>query len=123
IQLHGARWASEPKDDLVANLPFLVARLETDRENDAEARAAAAESSRQREAALAASAIEAKRVEREAAAFSEFAAMVGRHREANDAREFLAKLEAGVTGAEQDDLLQWLREKIEAQDPLTRGAA
>lgn len=122
IQIHRSRWAAEPKDDIAALLPNLIARLEADRESDAKSNAEAEERRRNAEIRAAERAAVAERTRQDTAAFDAFLGMARRYREASEARALLDEIEVAVSDRSLFDLLEWLRSRVTSHDPMSEGA-
>lgn len=121
IQVYGGRWAEEPKDDLEACLPHLLAHLVSDRDYDKERASSAAERERLRQIETRKRAHAEKIADQEALAFAELLDMSSRWTAASQARAFLAAIRTGGHGIANDSTLEWLQSKIDAHDPLHDG--
>ncbi|PWK65896.1 hypothetical protein C8K44_115111 [Aminobacter sp. AP02] len=121
IQLYGGKWAEEPKDDLEASLPHLIARLVSDREYDKERAASAAERERLRQIESRKRAKAKKIADQEALAFGEFLEMSVRWTATTQARAFVAAIGAAGPSSANTSTLEWLVSKLDAHDPLQDG--
>jgi hypothetical protein len=122
IQIHRSRWAAEPKDDIVALLPNLIALLEVDRDSDAKSNAEAEERRRKAQIRAAERAAVAERARQDTAAFDAFLGMARRYREAGEARALLDEIEAAISDRSLFTVLEWLRSRVISHDPMTEGA-
>lgn len=121
IQFRHGKWAEEPKDDLEASLPRLLARLVSDRDYDKERAASAAERERFREIESRKRARAKRIADQEALAFGELLEMSIRWTAASQARAFLAAVRAAGPSQANDPTLEWLTSRIAAHDPLHDG--